>query len=209
MYKINHDEQGSEAWFKLRLGKITASSFSKILTPAGKLSSQAESLINQAVAERLTGEIFETYTSAAMERGKETEQSAFDFIAFAHGLSFEQVGSVDAISETGESIGYSCSPDGMNEAERIGLELKCPLPHTHISYLRAKQVPPIYIPQIQGAMLVTGFERWAFCSYHPLLPSLFLIVERDEKYIQSLKSALDIACEKIRELEKQFQGDRS
>jgi hypothetical protein len=206
MYKINYDEQGSEEWFRSRLGKITASNFSKVLSPTGKPSAQVEALINQAVAERLTSEIQESYTSAAMERGKETEQSAFDFILFAHGLKFEQCGSVDAVDENG-SIGYSCSPDGISESDRIGLELKCPLPHTHIAYLRANEVPPIYMPQIQGAMLVTGFERWAFCSYHPLLPSLFLIVERDEKYIQSLKTALDAACEKIKELEEKFKGD--
>jgi hypothetical protein len=207
MYKINYDEQGSDAWFRSRLGKITASNFSKVITATGKASTQVDALIDRAVAERLTGQVGDFYTNAAMERGKELEPEAFAAVISRHDLKFDQCGSIDALDEAGESLGYSCSPDGINEAEGIGLEIKCPLPHTHISYLRANQVPPIYIPQIQGAMLVTGFERWAFCSYHPLLPSLFLIVERDEKYIQSLKSALDIACEKIRELEKQFKGE--
>jgi hypothetical protein len=207
MYKINYDEQGSDAWFRSRLGKITASNFSKVITATGKASAQVDALIDRAVAERLTGQAGDFYTNSAMERGKELESEAFASIVSRYDLNFDQCGSVDAIDEAGESLGYSCSPDGINEADRMGLEIKCPLQHTHISYLRKGELPSDYVAQVQGAMLVTGFERWAFCSYHPLLPSLFLIVERDEKYIQSLKSALDAACEKIKELEKQFTGD--
>lgn len=206
MYKIHNVEQGTQEWFNARLGLITASNFSKVLTPTGKPSSQVNGLINQAVAEILTGESADGFKSAAMERGSELESEAFEFLNFAHGIKFGRVGLVEAVSNIGDSLGFACSPDGLNERDGIGLELKCPLAHTHVSYLRTGVVPPEYMPQIQGALLVTGFSKWYFCSYHPLMKSLVLEVERDEKYIESLSTALKEATKEISKLTLKFSN---
>lgn len=204
-YKIHEVEQGSEEWLRARLGLITASSFEKVLTPTGKPSSQIVGLINKAVAEAITGEIEEGFKGAAMIRGNDLEQDAFDFLKFAYGYEFERVGLIEALSESDEkTLGFGCSPDGFNKPLNIGLELKCPLAHTHISYLRDGKVPAQYLPQIQGSMMITGAKKWVFCSYHPLIESLILEVERNEEYIGALSDVVASAAKEVGELVKKY-----
>ena len=74
-----------------------------------------------------------------------------------------------------------------------GLEIKCPKASTHIAYLDNGKVPTIYIPQIQGSMMVTGFDSWNFLSYHPAIKPLTQGVYRDEKYIALLREAVEEA----------------
>ena len=52
MIILDH-EQGSEEWLAARLGKPSASSFSKLITQTGKPSSSADGYINELIAERL------------------------------------------------------------------------------------------------------------------------------------------------------------
>jgi hypothetical protein len=75
------------------------------------------------------------------------------------------------------------SPDGL-VGDDGGLEIKCPLPHTHVSYLRAGDVTGKYIPQIQGCLWITGREWWDFMSYHPAMEDLIVRVYRDEGVYQ-------------------------
>jgi putative phage-type endonuclease len=184
MFKLVDVEQGTEEWFKVRLGKLTASNFSKILSPTGKISTQANDLVNTLVAELLTGEREETFKSSAMERGNELENEALDFVNFTHGYNFESVGFADS------EKGYGCSPDALDEEKKIGLELKCPLAKTHVKYLRSGKLPNEYFSQVQGSMLVTGYSHWVFCSYHPNMKPMLLVVKRDEEYIKKLTGML-------------------
>ena len=70
-------EQGTEAWFAERLGKVTASRISDMLakTKTGWGASRAN-YAAQLVAERLTGTAGETFSNAAMKWGTETEPQA-------------------------------------------------------------------------------------------------------------------------------------
>lgn len=206
MYKKHKVDQGTDEWFRARLGLITASNFDKVITPTGKNSSQVTGLVNKAVAEILTGEPIDSYTSQAMERGKDLESDAFNFLSFAHGFNFEKVGLIEAVNNVGESLGYGCSPDGFCESEKIGLELKCPLAHTHVAYLRSGVLPSEYLLQVQGSMLVTGFDKWIFCSYHPLMQSLVVEVERDEEIIEKLRSGLNSAVLEVSKCLMKFGG---
>ena len=49
-------EQGSEEWFKARLGVPSASNFHRVITPTGKLSSQVDSYVNTLASEIITGQ---------------------------------------------------------------------------------------------------------------------------------------------------------
>lgn len=189
--KIIDCEQGSEEWFKIRLGKITGSDFSKILTSTGKRSKQSEEIINKKVAELITGESVNSYKSDAMQRGNDLEDEALEFINFATGYKFKKVGFIDS------EDGYGFSPDAIDVDNKIGLELKCPLPHTHIKYLLSNIVPSEYLPQVHGGMLVSGYNKWIFCSYHPLIKSLIKPVEIDTIYTDALKKALLESCKEI------------
>ena len=192
---ITHDiDQRSDEWFKVRLGKWTASNFSKCITNTGKTSTQADAINNRLAAELFMGEpANDGYTNDTMERGKEMEAEAMSFLNFS-GYEFENVGFCESNQHDETGDGFGCSPDGINTKDEIGLELKCPLAHTHVGYLVKGELPSQYKAQVQGSMLVTGFKRWLFVSYFPGLPPLILTVECDEEYIEKLKSELLENC---------------
>lgn len=199
-YKILNCEQGSAEWHAARLGKITGSVMSKIITKTGKRSASLDEVVNRAVAELVTGEPDETFQSDWMLRGKELEDQALEFFNFVHGYSFEKCGFVSAIDSQGNEVGYGVSPDGIMTG--VGLELKCPAPHTHLAYLTGGTLPDQYIQQVQAALMVTGFEKWIFGSYHPSLPCLKIEVLRDEKMITEMRPLVLEACEMIKEKHK-------
>lgn len=195
MFKIIDVEQGTDEWFTARLGKFTASNFAKVLSPTGKPSTQVKDLINNLVAEKLTGEREETFKSPAMQRGNDLEAEALEFVNFTHGYNFEPVGFCDS------EQGYGCSPDALDQEKKIGLELKCPLAKTHVKYLRSGKLPNEYFSQVQGSLMVTGFSQWVFVSYHPLMKPFILIVERDEDYISKLREMLISKVSEVNEVE--------
>ena len=62
-------EQGSEEWLNLRLGKLTASKFSEVIS---KGTGRA-TYMKQLAAELITGIRQDTYKNKAMEWGNERE----------------------------------------------------------------------------------------------------------------------------------------
>ena len=192
MFKIINVEQGSEDWFKARLGLLTASNASKILTAGGKPSASIKPLINRAVAELLTGKKEDTFKSDAMQRGNDLESSALDFINFSMGYDFKEVGFMDS------GLGYGASPDALDQSKRVGLELKCPLASTQVEYLITKKIPNNYMMQIQMSLLVSNYEKWIFCSYHPDLNPFIVEVERDEVLIGLLRCEIERSCQEIK-----------
>lgn len=182
--------QGSDEWLKARAGLISASNFSKILTPTGKRTDGKvrKDYLYQVAAERISGEPEGGgFKSAWMERGNELEADARLWFEEKFSVLVEQVGLV----YMDDRKVISCSPDGLFGG--AGLEIKCPKASTHIAYLDNGKVPTIYIPQIQGSMLVTRIEQWNFLSYHPAIKPLVLGVERNEAYIALLHEAVEEA----------------
>ena len=177
-------EQYSEEWFTLRAGIPTASNFDKIVTTKGEPSKSAKNYLYQLAGEQITGVKTETYQNAIMQRGLEMEAEAKDLFRFALG-EVKEVGLI----YPDEQKKYSCSPDGL--LEDAGLEIKCPLIHTQVSYLLLNKLPTDYIQQVQGSMLITGFKKWWFMSYYPGLPPLMLEIHRDDVFIEKLKKELD------------------
>lgn len=171
--------QGSEEWLQARVGVVTASNFSKVFTTAGKLSTSREGLINQLIAENLTGKPTETFKSDAMQRGNQLEATARMIVEMNLGISIKEVG---LIKMANHEIG--CSPDGLFDDGKCGVELKCPLAHTHCAYLRAGKLPSTYIQQVQGSMLVLGIDTYIFSSYHPDMKPFIIEVKRDNKLLE-------------------------
>lgn len=184
MYTISKNPQGTDEWMQDRLGKLTASVFDKVITPTGKPSSQKEELINRLVAELVMQVPDETFQSESMLRGKLLEDEAIEYFNFTYDLNFTKCGFMDS------GKGYGCSPDGLDEALRVGLELKCPEAHTHLAYLTSSGLPNKYKMQVQGALLVSGFDKWIFGSYHPDFPCFKVEVERDEEILKPLEKLL-------------------
>lgn len=188
MYQIIECDQRSPEWFVARKGLWTASFFDNAITTTGKKSESIPGVVNRLVAEIILGVPDESFQSEAMLRGGELEDEALNFLNFTHGFNFKKCGFVDS------GKGYGCSPDGIDEGNRIGLEMKIPMAHTHIEYISAGHLPKKYKAQVQGSMWVTGFDRWAFFSYHPEIRPLLVIVERDEEYIRQMQDIVLSAC---------------
>ena len=197
MIILDH-EQGSEEWLAARLGKPSASMFSKLITATGKPSSSADGYINQLIAERLTGQSEPFYVNEWMARGTELEPEAREAYEFISGNEVIETGFIlDA------SFEFGCSPDGLI-ADQGGLEIKVPAPQTMVSYLRDNQAGvKKYWQQIQGCMWISQREWWDFFAYHPEMPHVLVRVERDEDYIAKLAEEVTKAVEVIlNQLEK-------
>lgn len=194
-YRIVECMQGSDEWYQARLGKITGSVFDKIVTPTGKLSASHEQIINKAVAELIMGETEDTYQSDAMLRGQSLEHDALKFFNFTKGYEFTKVGFLQGTNEDGEDEGWGISPDGYDDKK--GLELKCPLAHTHLAYLSGEKLPKEYLQQVQGALWATGKEIWVFGSYHPDFPCFSIEVEPDLKLHKAFDEHIPYCCELI------------
>jgi hypothetical protein len=195
---ILNDEQGTEAWLESRLGKPSASCFSKLITRTGKPSTSAETYINQLIFESLSKEITQGHVSEAMLRGTELEPQARESYAFLTEHEVVEVGFVMNDDRT-----YGCSPDGLIGDEG-GLEIKCPLGATMVKYLRDEtELVKAYWQQIQGSMWVTGRQWWDAFAYHPSTPHVKVRCYRDDDYISKLEEQVLIACETIKlEVEK-------
>jgi YqaJ-like viral recombinase domain len=181
-------EQRAPEWFAARLGIPTASEFGRILTPTGLVSKQADGYLYELLAEWLTGKPHEGFSGRDwIERGRLLEAEARSWYQLVSDTEVRQVGFV---YEDGRKL-VGASPDGLIGTTG-GLEIKCPLAHTHVKYLISTELPSEYIPQVQGGMMVTGAEWWDWLSYHPDMPPVKIRVRRDTEYIDRLNVQLAI-----------------
>lgn len=185
-------EQGSEAWFSLKAGVPSASSFDKIVTTKGASSKQREKYMYKLAGEKIIGKCEETYKNDIMQRGIDMEAEARALYEMDSGMTVKTVG----VCYPNEKKEYLCSPDGLI-GKIGGLEIKCPIISTHVSYLLNGTLPSDYFQQIQGSMLVTGRKWWDFMSYYPGMKPLIIRVERDEAFISSLKIELAAFCAEL------------
>jgi len=190
--------QGSPEWFALRCGKVGASSIGDLMakTRNGYGASRAN-LMARLVTERLTGTPAETYSSAAMQWGIETEPQARAAYAWRHDAEVTEVGWVPHpdIPEAG------ASPDGLvyNVAGTWAhgmVEIKCPNTATHIDTLLGSPIDRRYLLQMQWQMACADRHWCDFVSFDPRLPmrmQLFVQrVHRDEELIAEITNEVGI-----------------
>jgi putative phage-type endonuclease len=180
-------EQGSPEWMALRVGKVTASKITDVMSKPTLLGYQ--NYMADLIAERLTGQKAESYTNAAMQWGVDKEPQARVEYEIKTGSLVEQVAFVD--HPTIQMFG--CSPDGYVGEDGL-IEIKCPNTSTHIDYIRQDKAPTKYVPQMQCQMAVTGRKWCDFVSFDPRLPEklqLFIVrLDRDDEYISKMESVV-------------------
>jgi len=185
---IGDHEQGSDEWFASKVGRPSASMFNKLITSAGKASSQADGYINELIAERLTGVRVPIYVTEHMERGTRLEPEAREHYEFITEQKVTEYGFI--LDPSGE---FGCSPDGL-VGEDGGLEIKCPANSTMIGYHRNnKSFINKYKQQVQGCMMITGAKWWSLMAYSETIPHLIVRVERDDEYIEKLAAEVQKA----------------
>ena len=170
--------QGSEAWHRMRLGKVTASRVADVIakTKTGYGASRAN-YAAELIAERLTQSTAPSFTNAAMQWGTDQEPHARAAYSFLHDVDVEEIAFVDhpEIAMSG------ASPDGLVGLEGL-VEFKCPNTATHLDTLLSETVPGKYITQMQWQMACTGRAWCDFASFDPRLPpSMQLFVKRVER----------------------------
>lgn len=201
-------EQGSPEWFAERMGKVTASRVADVIakTKSGPAASRANYMA-QLIAERLTGEVQESYTNAAMQWGTDQEPNARAAYEFRTDATVEPIGFAvhPSIADSG------ASPDGLVAADGL-IEIKCPNTATHIETLLGRAVPGKYVTQIQWQLACTGRAWCDYVSFDPRMPeamSLFIArVQRDDRMIAELEAGvrefLTEIGRKVSELKAQY-----
>lgn len=188
-------EQGTDEWKMLRLGKLTASRMAD--AKAGKETAARKNYIAQLVAERLTGDIGESFTNAAMAWGTDNEPLARAEYEILTDCSVEQVAFVDHP----EIEWCGASPDGIVASTGL-IEIKCPNTATHIEYLLGQKPPAKYIPQMLLQLACTGMPWCDFASYDPRMPEEHrLFVVRFEPTYGEIKAVEDAAREFLAEVQ--------
>lgn len=175
-------EQGTDDWFKARLGLPTASRFADVLAK-GEGKTRAKYL-HELAAETLRGSVEpDSYTNAHMERGKVMEDEARELYAFLKDVEPQRVGFL----RNGRK---GASPDSLIGTD-AGLEIKTALGHIQVERLKRGSLPSEHTAQVQGSLWVSERDHWDFMSYSPGLPPLIVRVGRDEAYIKTLADAVD------------------
>jgi len=183
-------EQGTEAWFNIRIGKVTASRVADVLakTKTG-YSTTRDNYMAQLVCERLTGQKGESFTNAAIQHGIETEAYARAAYEARYDVLVDEVGFV--YHPTIEMSG--ASPDGLVGDDGL-IEIKCPNTATHIETLLSESVPNKYYTQMQFQIACTGRKWCDFVSFDNRLPTELQMfvkrVQRDEMYIKLIEDEI-------------------
>ena len=178
-------DQGTEDWKQARVGVPSGSKFSDIMAKGG--GATRATYLTALALERITGVREEFKTTFAMEQGTEREpfaRSAYE----AHTGQF--------VTEIGfcmhDTLQVGVSPDGLVGKDGM-TEYKCPMPKTHLEYLRLEpgKCPTAYRWQVQGQLWVAEREWCDFVSYNPDFPEnaqlIIRRVMRDEKAINELE----------------------
>lgn len=152
-------EQNTPEWESLRLGKVTASSFSKFMANEGKaFGDPAKRYALQVALERVTGRKAEySFRSDDMERGHEQEPVAIMLYEDERFSTVTNGGFFDC----GD---YGDSPDGLVGAEGV-IEVKSVIAPTHYATIRRGSHDPCYHWQLIGHLECTEADWVDFVSY--------------------------------------------
>lgn len=187
---ISDIAQGTDEWLELRLGKVTASRLSDVMSKGrGNAPSKTRaSYMLQLAAERLTGQPEDSFTNKYMEWGNECEPQARAMYEFDSGNDVQEVAFIEVDND------FGVSPDGLVGANGL-LEIKCPKTTTQIERFLAGEFPKEYKAQVQGQLLASERLWCDFVSFDPRLSAeaqYFCIrVDRDDEYIEDLQNGID------------------
>lgn len=187
-------EQGTESWFRARMGMPTASEFGTVMAVAkdGKERKTRNTYMRKLAGELITGEPMESYQNADMARGKAMEAEARDFYAFTTDEPIERVGFI-------KNGTRGCSPDSFVGSVGM-LEIKTATPHVLIEKILADDFPPEHRAQCQGNLMVAEREWIDIGIYWPKMPIFTKRSYRDEPYIYKMNAEIDAFNAELHEL---------
>lgn len=190
-------EQGTEEWYAIRCGVITASNFSKVM--AGGDGLVRGRYMRDLAGEVMTGVPAETFESFAMKRGRAMEhQIREDYISG----TFDKVQRVGFVKHSGlmKYATAGCSPDAL-VGDKGGLEIKSMIPALLIELReRGSTLPPQHRAQVQGNMWVCEREWWDFRVGYTGMRPYAVRVYRDDRYIKEISNAVEIFSYELKQM---------
>ena len=192
--KFYNVQQGSEDWYRLRVGKPTASMFHKIITPKGEPSKQSIDYLYRLLAERMLNETMDDEIGFVkwVAQGKEREPQAVALYEFMSERKLEPGGFI-----TTDDGRIGASPDRVSRDMKEGYEIKCPAPWTLLKY-HLDSLGDEYRAQVQGHLLVGDqFQAVHFWAYHPQMPPFHRITLPDKNFQSALRGALNAFCDAL------------
>jgi putative phage-type endonuclease len=180
-------EQRSAEWFAVRCGKVTASRVSDVIakTKSGWGASRANYMA-QLIAERLTGEVADSYSNSAMQWGIDHEADARMAYEFYENAKVQEIGFVRH-----QELESGASPDGLVGGDGL-IEIKCPNTATHIQTLLDQKIPQKYETQMLWQMECTERKWCDFVSFDPRMPEdlkgYVKRFERDDKRLDEIRT---------------------
>lgn len=160
------------------------------------------SLVNTLAAERITGHVEETFTSADMWRGVLAEPFARAKYAESKGVEVVEVGFM--VREYGGfQLGYS--PDGLVGDDGL-IEIKAPRQKNHLETVIGGEVPTRYMAQCQAGLLVSGREWLDFIPYCGGMPLWVKRVTPDPAWRTAILAAVEQAEQAIAETVATYQS---
>ena len=192
--------QGSDEWFALRCGVLTASEMDKCITPTLKIADNDDtrSHVFELLAQRINKYVEPSYVSDDMMRGHEEEVLAR--IAYSEKYApVEDVGFV-----TNDKFGFilGCSPNGFVGDDGM-IECKSRKQKYQLETILSKGMPSNKkincMLQIQTALLVTERKWCDFISYHGGMPMVTYRILPDFEMQEAIVRAATAFEDKIKE----------
>jgi putative phage-type endonuclease len=152
-------EQGTDEWRLARLGSVGASRIPDVLA---KTTVGRPNYMSELLCETISGKPTESYVSAAMQAGTETEPEARAAYWLKSGNKVRRVGLIrhPTIEKS------HCSPDGFVADDGM-IEIKCPQRTAHLNTLLEQRVPKKYMPQVCWQLACCPDRRWVdYVSYN-------------------------------------------
>ena len=199
MIIVDNIKQGSAEWLAARIGKVTASRMSAVLSKGrgDAPSKTAETYMMELIVEKLTGEPTPFFETADMKWGTETEEDARLMYQIRNNVAIREV----AYISEGENL--LVSPDGLVGDNGL-IEIKCPKSATQLKRALTDNYSKDYTAQIQMQLWISKREWCDFLSYDPRLPKktgyLEQRVQRDEKYIKNMSEKTNEFIDRMGEL---------
>lgn len=172
-------DQTSDKWHLLRLGVFTASKAECLIKkkhgskgheygvdflPATSKDSKRNTYMLELVSEIATARIPDDISAKPLQWGRDNEAAAREAYEAATLTTFSEIPFIyrDTFMRAG------ISPDGLNDDDTGGLELKCPWSSkVFVDFLANEEIKPEYRHQCQFSMWITGRQYWDFANFDP------------------------------------------
>lgn len=196
-------EQNTREWHKMRLGKITASQFAKVMAKYPKaLEPNAKQYAFNIAWERVTGgKVEESYSNKHMQRGHDQEPIAREAYEVKKGFISVKNGGFWCNDDVG------VSPDGLVDDNGV-VEIKCVIPFKQFETIRKGGFDTTYKWQFIANMHYTGRDYIDFVSYsQDYLPNCELYIHRlfKKDFTEEIKALEDRVGQTLKLVDKNYE----